>query len=87
MAYRFYTIAIITINHSVTMARRTKTLGFSVPFKIAEEFEDLCNKENRSKSDMFRELFQAYKYYILGQQTKQSAHEAIPDGHEEQCKK
>jgi hypothetical protein len=49
------------------MARRTKTLGFSVPFKIAEEFEDLCNRENRSKSDMFREIFQAYKYYILGQ--------------------
>ena len=68
------------------MARRTKTLGFSVPFKIAEEFEDLCNKENRSKSDMFREVFQAYKYYILGQ-TKQPTHEAIPDGHEEQPKK
>lgn len=55
-----------------TMARKTKVLGFSVPFKIAEEFEELCYQENRSKSDMFREIFQAYKYYILGQM-KQTA--------------
>jgi hypothetical protein len=54
------------------MARKTKVLGFSVPFKIAEEFEELCDQENRSKSDMFREIFQAYKYYILGQM-KQTA--------------
>jgi metal-responsive CopG/Arc/MetJ family transcriptional regulator len=46
------------------MARRTKILGFSVPFKLAEEFEELCDQDNRSKSDMFREIFQAYKYHI-----------------------
>lgn len=46
------------------MARRTKVLGFSVPFKLAEEFEELCDQDNRSKSDMFREIFQAYKYHI-----------------------
>jgi metal-responsive CopG/Arc/MetJ family transcriptional regulator len=48
------------------MARRTKILGFSVPFKLAEEFEELCDQDNRSKSDMFREIFQAYKYHIRG---------------------
>jgi hypothetical protein len=29
-----------------------------------EPFEELCDQDNRSKSDMFREIFQAYKYHI-----------------------
>jgi metal-responsive CopG/Arc/MetJ family transcriptional regulator len=41
---------------------KRKILGFSVPPQMAEEFEALCDEENRTKSEVFREMFQAYKY-------------------------
>jgi metal-responsive CopG/Arc/MetJ family transcriptional regulator len=44
------------------MARRTKIIGFSVHPKLAEEFAAICEEENRSKSEMFREMFQEFKY-------------------------
>jgi metal-responsive CopG/Arc/MetJ family transcriptional regulator len=39
-----------------------KILGFSVPPKLAEEFEALCTEEHRTKSEMFREMFRSYMY-------------------------
>jgi metal-responsive CopG/Arc/MetJ family transcriptional regulator len=42
--------------------KKRKILGFSVPPQMAEEFEALCDEENRTKSEVFREMFQAYKY-------------------------
>jgi hypothetical protein len=39
-----------------------KILGFSVPPKLAEEFEALCAEEHRTKSEMFREMFRSYMY-------------------------
>jgi metal-responsive CopG/Arc/MetJ family transcriptional regulator len=41
---------------------KRKILGFSVPPQMAEEFEALCDAENRTKSELFREMFRAYKY-------------------------
>jgi metal-responsive CopG/Arc/MetJ family transcriptional regulator len=40
-----------------------KILGFSVPPKLAEEFEALCEEEHRTKSEMFREMFRSYMYF------------------------
>lgn len=43
------------------MARRTRVLGFSVPPDVAIEYERLAERERRSKSDLFREMFAVYK--------------------------
>lgn len=43
------------------MARRTRILGFSVPPEVAEEYERLAKREGRSKSELFREMIDAYK--------------------------
>jgi hypothetical protein len=45
------------------MPRTTKTLGFSVPPTMAEEFETLRVEEGRTKSELFRAMFRVYKYY------------------------
>jgi len=43
------------------MARKTRVLGFSVPPEVAEEYERLAKRERRSKSELFREMIDAYK--------------------------
>lgn len=43
------------------MARKTRVLGFSVPPQVAEEYERLAKRERRSKSELFREMIEAYK--------------------------
>jgi hypothetical protein len=45
------------------MPRTTKTLGFSMPAAMVEEFEMLCEEERRTKSELFRAMFRVYKYY------------------------
>jgi hypothetical protein len=45
------------------MPRTTKTLGFSVPPTMAEEFEAFRVEEGRTKSELFRAMFRVYKYY------------------------
>ncbi len=45
------------------MARVTKTIGFSVPPSMAEEFESLARDERRTKSELFREMLRLYRTY------------------------
>ena len=43
------------------MGRKTKVLGFSVAPKIAEEYEQLAERQRKSKSELFRQMVEAYK--------------------------
>ena len=45
------------------MARTTKVVGFTVPFSMAEEFDRLAQEEQRTKSELFREMFRVYRSY------------------------
>lgn len=45
------------------MARQTKILGFSVPPKTADEYENLARREKKSKSELFRDMIELYKQY------------------------
>ena len=45
------------------MSRTTKTLGFSVPPAVAKEVETLAKAENRTKSELFREMVRIYRRY------------------------
>jgi metal-responsive CopG/Arc/MetJ family transcriptional regulator len=45
------------------VSRTTKTLGFSVPPAIAKEVETLAKAENRTKSELFREMVRVYRRY------------------------
>ncbi|MFZ0255473.1 MAG: ribbon-helix-helix protein, CopG family [Gammaproteobacteria bacterium] len=45
------------------MARTTKTIGFTVPPKIADEFEKTAKREQRTKSELFREVWRMYQTY------------------------
>lgn len=47
------------------MARTTKVLGFSVPPEVADEFEAVAQSEQRSKSELFREMFRVYQRYRI----------------------
>ena len=43
------------------MGRKTKVLGFSVAPEIAEEYEKLAERQKKSKSELFRQIVEAYK--------------------------
>ena len=43
------------------MGRKTKVLGFSVGPEIADEYEKLAERQKKSKSELFREMVEAYK--------------------------
>lgn len=45
------------------MARTTKVLGFSVPPALAQEVDRVAEQEQRTKSELFREMFRVYKRY------------------------
>jgi metal-responsive CopG/Arc/MetJ family transcriptional regulator len=45
------------------VSRTTKTLGFSVPPAIAKEVESLAKAENRTRSELFREMVRVYRRY------------------------
>ena len=40
-----------------------KHVGFTVPPPIADEFERIARKEQRTKSELFREMFRVYRSY------------------------
>ena len=43
------------------MARTTETIGFSVPPPVARQFEHLAKAEQRTKSELFREMVRVYE--------------------------
>lgn len=43
------------------MGRKTTVLGFSVNPELAREYERLAQKEQTTKSDLFRRMIQVYK--------------------------
>ncbi len=43
------------------MGRRTTVLGFSVAPEIAEEYEQLAERQRKSKSELFRQMVETYK--------------------------
>ena len=45
------------------MARISKNLGFTVPPRMAEEFERLALEEESTKSELFRRMFRLYQTY------------------------
>jgi len=47
----------------MTVSRLTKTLGFSVPPRMAEEFELVAAEEGSTKSELFRRMFRLYQSY------------------------
>ncbi len=47
------------------MSRTTKILGFSVPPSVVKEVEDLANQEQRTKSELFREMVRVYRRFRL----------------------
>jgi len=47
----------------MTMARISKNLGFTVPPRMAEEFERVAVEEGSTKSELFRRMFRLYQSY------------------------
>lgn len=47
----------------MTVSRITKNLGFSVPPRMAEEFELVAAEEGSTKSELFRRMFRLYQSY------------------------
>jgi len=45
------------------VSRITKNLGFSVPPRMAEEFELVAEEEGSTKSELFRRMFRLYQSY------------------------
>lgn len=45
------------------MARTTETIGFSVPPSIARQVERFAKAEQRTKSELFREMVRVYERY------------------------
>jgi len=43
------------------MGRKTRVLGFSVAPDIAEEYEQLAERQKKTKSELFRQMVEAYK--------------------------
>lgn len=43
------------------MGRTTRILGFSVAPEIASEYERLAKRQGRTKSELFRQMLEAYK--------------------------
>ena len=49
------------------MTRMTRMVGFSIPPTMAEEFERMAEEEQRTKSELFREMFRVYRNHRLQQ--------------------
>jgi len=41
---------------------RRKVMGLSVPPELYDEYNQLAREENRTKSELFREMIRVYKY-------------------------
>ncbi len=46
------------------MSRSTKTLTVSLPPQIFEEVEKLAAQENKTKSELFRDMVRVYENYL-----------------------
>lgn len=49
----------------MTVSRITKNLGFSVPPRMAQEFERVAAEEGSTKSELFRRMFRLYQSYRI----------------------
>ena len=47
----------------MSMSRLTKIIGFSVPPVLADEVEQIAREEQRTKSELFREMLRVYRSY------------------------
>ena len=47
----------------MSMSRISKNLGFTVPPRMAEEFEQAAREEGSTKSELFRRIFRLYQTY------------------------
>jgi len=45
------------------VARTSKNIGFTVPPRMAEEFERVAEEEGSTKSELFRRMFRLYQSY------------------------
>lgn len=45
------------------MTRISKNLGFTVPPRMAEDFERVATEEGSTKSELFRRMFRLYQSY------------------------
>ena len=59
----------------MTMTRMTKMVGFTVPPAMADELERMADEEQRTKSELFREMFRLYRSYR--QQKRQQEEEGL----------
>jgi len=50
------------------MKRRRRAITISLPPEVAEEYEELARKEAKNRSQLFREMFQFYKKFVLEQE-------------------
>ena len=46
------------------MGRTTRTLTVSLPPRVYEEVEKLAREENKTKSELFREMVRVYEEYL-----------------------
>lgn len=58
------------------MARVSKNLGFTVPPRMAEEFEQVASEEGSTKSELFRRMFRLYQSYRTPMKTRAPSPEA-----------
>lgn len=56
------------------MARMSKMVGFTVPVAMAEELEMIAREEQRTKSELFREMFRVYRTHRQRRQTEEANH-------------
>jgi predicted DNA-binding protein len=49
------------LNLEIAMARKTAVLGFSVGPALAKEYEQIAEREGRTKSDLVRRMVHSYK--------------------------
>ncbi len=43
------------------MGRKSRVLGFSVAPEIAEEYEQLAERQRKTKSELFRQMIETYR--------------------------
>src|SRR5438309_10263689 len=68
------------------MASVRKVIGFSVPPSLERELETIAKQEQRSKSELFREMFRVYKRFRKQRERHEDAWVAtlIAEAQEEQ---
>lgn len=57
----------------MSVTRMTRMVGFSIPPAMAEELERMADEEQRTKSELFREMFRVYRNYRRQKQQQDEA--------------